>query len=227
MKVKKPKTVSKPKEREKTSLEGLRHLRDWVSLYRTHLLYGGLGVVVLIIAATAVLWSRASSREEAALEELLARDAFSRGDYDSALTRAEAIIERYEGSYSAAVAWVIKGKVYEARGFFEPAKKAFERVIDKYGEHPYLAFGAYYALGNIAWGEGDFNRAAKYFEEGVRRYPKHFHAPNALVKAGDAMVRLQVDSKAKEFYRRVIENYPKSRAASRAREELARLEFVP
>jgi|GEM_PF-1201279 len=199
----------------------------WLTQYQKYILYGFIGLIVIVVGVSAVAWSKSSSEKQASFEELLARDAYSRGDIDSALIRAEAIIEKYEGTSAAGAAWMLKGKIHEQRGEFEPAIKAFEHVASKYDDQEYLAFGALYAIGMIHYGEHEYVKAGEYFDNAVKRYPKHFHCPVALVKGGEAYERGLRYTDAKRLFQRVVTQYPKSRSADGARESLAKIEFMP
>ncbi len=202
-------------------------VQAWLTQHKKNIIYGLLGLIVVVGGVSAVAWSKASSEKQAAFEELLMRDAYARGDLDSALIRADAIIDKFEGTKSAGAAWMVKGKIYEQRGEFEPAIKAFERVASKYDTQEYLAFGALYALGMINFGEKEYEKAAEYFEQAAKRYPKHFHSPVALMKGGEACERKQQYEEAKKFYQRIVTQYPKSRSAESARESLAKIVFMP
>jgi len=199
----------------------------WFEQHKMRVIYASAGVLAIAVIAAALSWSRTNAIKQASLAELLARDAYARADFDSTLLKANAILEDFNGTPSAGVALMLKGRVYEQRAQFEEAEKAFEEVIDDYADSEYLAFGAYHSLGTIAHGKSDWLRAAEYFEKAGSKYPGHFNAPVALVKAGEAFEKAGKISQAKSAYRKVLGDYPKSRSADAARDNLARLEFLP
>jgi len=199
----------------------------WFELHRMKVLYGIVAVVVAVGLGLAINWSRTTAAKNATFDEMLARDAYARADFDSALIRADAILDDYSGTSSAAVALMLKGRIFEQRAQFDEAVKAFEAVIDDYSGEDYLAFGAYYALGTIAAGKSEFEKAAEYYEKAASKYSKHFNAPAALLEAGKAFDKANKSPQAKSMYRKILSDYSKSRAADAARDNLAKLEFMP
>ena len=199
----------------------------WFENHRKEVLYGLIGVLVVVGLGVAISWSKTNSEKKAAFEELLARDAYARTVLDSALIRANTIIDDYSGTSSAAVALMIKGRVHESRGEFDDALKAYEQVLDDHSSEEYLGFGACNAIATISLGRGDYKKAADYYEKAASRYSKHFAAPVALVEAGKANEKAGRFAQAKSAYREVLGNYPKSRSADAARDNLAKLEFMP
>jgi len=199
----------------------------WFEEHRQHVLYGVVAVVAAVALGLAIGWSKSSTAKNAAFDEMMARDAFARAAFDSALIRANAILEDYSGTSSAAVALMLKGRIFEQRAQFEEAFKAYEEVIDDYSDQAYLAFGAYYALGTIAHGKSDWEKAAEYYEKAASKYPDHFNAAVALLEAGKALDKAHRYPQAKSVYNKILKDYPKSRSVDAARDNLAKLEFMP
>jgi len=199
----------------------------WFEQNRRHVIYGAGGIIVVVALAVAMGWSKSNATKNAAFQELLARDAYARTDYDSTLIRANAILEDFSGTSSAAVALMLKGRVYEQRGQFEEAEEAFKQVVDDYSEHEYLAFGAYYGLAMIALGRSDWNNAGDIYAKAASKYPHHFNAAVALLEAGKAYEKANRYPQARVAYRTILTDYPKARSADAARDNLAKLEFMP
>ncbi|MBM3328826.1 MAG: tetratricopeptide repeat protein [Calditrichaeota bacterium] len=220
------KRITKAQLKEDQFLLATARIEKWFETNRRTVLYALVGLLVLGGGLAAYTWSRASAQKDAAFAEMQARDAFSRADFDSAMILAEGVIENFEGTKAAASAWMLKGKIHEQRSEFVEAAKAFERITHKYAGEEYLAFGAHYALGSMDFGNREFEKAARHFDLAARNFPKHFNAPVALVKGGEALERLQKYDQARGFYQRVVSKYPKSRAADGARESLAKIEFM-
>lgn len=199
----------------------------WFEEHRRPALYAVVALLLVAVAGIAIGWSKSAAEKSAAFAELMTRDAYARSDFDSALVNADAILEDYSGTTSAAIALMVKGRVFESRGQFDEAEKAFQELIDDYSDREYLAFGAYYALGTIAMGKSDYEPAAQYYEKAAAKHPQHFSAPVALVEAGKALEKARRYPQAKQIYRQVLSHYPKSRSADAARDNLAKLEFMP
>jgi TolA-binding protein len=225
--IKPKKRLAKAKLKEDRFVILTAQAEAWFEKYRQEALYGVIGVIVLIGAVFAYNWSRQTTEQNASFDEMLARDAYARNDLDSALTRANAILEDYSGSNSAGVALMLKGRILEQRGQLDEAVKVFEEVTDDYSDQEYLGYGAYYALATIALGKSDYETAAKHFESAGSTYPKHFNAAVAYLEAGKAFEKAGKTTQAKSVYRKVLSDYPKSRSADTARDNLAKLEFMP
>ncbi len=199
----------------------------WLEANRKEVLYGFTGIILVVALGFIFNWSKANSEKTAAFEELLARDAFARTALDSALIRSDMILDDFSGSPSAAVALIIKGRVFESRGEFDKAVEVYEKALEDYSEEEYIGYGACYALGTIALGRNDFSKAAEFFDKAAAKFPKHFSAPDALVEAGKAHEKAGKFAQAKSSYRKAMGDYPKSRSADAARDNLAKLEFMP
>lgn len=194
--------------------------------YGRYILYGVIAVVLIISAGLGWNWSKSAAEKDAAFNELLAREAYSMGDLDGSLAKAQVVIDDFPGTNSAAMALSLKGKIHEQRAEFPQAIDVYRELINNYKDHPYLAFGAYFALGAIYYGQSEYEQSARYYAEAAQRYPDHFNAPVSLVEAGRSLKKISRYEEAKRIFRRVLSDYSKSRAVSNARDELADIEFM-
>jgi len=186
-----------------------------------------LAVVALVAIGFAIGLSRASAERKATFVNMQARDAYGRGDLDETLTQANIILEDYPGTRSAATAMMLTGRVHEQRGEIPEAIEAFRKLIDKYDRNEYLSFAAYYSLGSIYYGQEEYQEAARWFSDCAARFPKHFNTPYSLLEAGRAYKKSRKYDQAKSVLRKILTDYPKSRAVAKAREELEKIEFMP
>jgi TolA-binding protein len=221
------KRLAKTKLKEDRFVIFTAQAEAWFEQHRKQALYGILALVVLLAAGIAFKLSKSSAEENASFQELMARDAFARSDLDSTLVRANAILDDYSGTNAAAVALMLKGRVYETRAQYDDAVKAYQDLVKDYGNREYLAFGAYYALATISIGKGDYEKAGDLYSQAANKYPSHFNASVALLEAGKAFEKIHNYPQAKAAYKKAISDYPKSRASDTARDNLAKLEFMP
>lgn len=194
--------------------------------YARAIIYVIGALIVLAIVAGVLVWSKKTEERNAAFAELMARDAFSRGDIDSTLSRANLILDQYPGTTSAAVALMLKGRAHEQRGEFDDAEWAYRELLRKYSEYEYLGYGAHKALGAILNGRGDFAAAGEEFLAAATKYPNVFDAPNALIDAGKNFEKASRYDDAKRAYLMVVKKYSKSRSVDEARRNLTALEFM-
>lgn len=220
------KRLVKSKLKEDKLLTFTFRVQETFRTYRKTVSYILATVLVLVVAYGLVSSSKRSAIQQSAFEELMARDAYSRGELDETLSRIEVILNEYPNSPSAASALMLKGRIYQQRGEYAMAEEAFKEVTRKFPDNDYLAFGAYYALGSIYYGKRDYSESAKYYQGAAKRYPHHFNAPYALVEAAGSLEKISKYEEAGRLYRTVLKEYPKSRVADKARTNLSELEFM-
>lgn len=202
-------------------------VKGMYAVHSRNLFYGVLAIIAIVVVVTFIRWSSAGAENEAAFDEMLVRDAYSRGQMEEAMIKAEEVIADYSGTTSAAVALSVKGKIHEHRSEFELAKQAYEQIISDYSDKRYLAFGAYFSLGIVYQGQGDYEKAAHYYRMAAQKYPDHFNAPVSLVEAGRSYKKINRYDDAKKMFNLAITKYAKSRVAGTARDDLAEIEFMP
>jgi tetratricopeptide (TPR) repeat protein len=220
------KRLVKAKLKEDKLLTFIARAQAWATKSQKPLLYGVGAAVVLAAGFTAIRVSRVSAGKTAAYEELLARDAFSRGDLDDALNRANAIASDYSGTHSASVASLLQGRIYEQRGELDEAEKAYRKLLGEYAGDEYLGFGALIGLGAVAYGREDFIQAGEFYKRAADKFPHHFSAAEALLNAGRAFKKGGKLDEARRVWRLALSGYPKSRLAGEIRGELENVEFM-
>ena len=120
-----------------------------------------------------------------------------------------------------------KARILEQGGQISEAIETYEKLSTKFSDQIYLAFGAYYSLGSLYYGTEEYNDAARCFNQAATRYPKHFNAAYALLEAGRSYIKANKYDQAKKVLRKVLSEYPKSRAIDKVRQELEEIEFMP
>jgi tol-pal system protein YbgF len=104
---------------------------------------------------------------------------------------------------------------------YQEAAKAFELFIETYPESEH-ASNARYWLGECYFAEGLFKKAIQSFEKVTdMKYPGN-KAPEALLKTGFAWYGLDDPEKGGATLRALIDKYPESEAAGKAREKLGK-----
>ena len=102
---------------------------------------------------------------------------------------------------------------------YEQAEMGFRAIADRSQTHP-LAPNAAYWLAEVSYSQYNFNHAVLLFARVVERYPESGKAPDAMLKLAMCRDRLGQRKEALGEYRLLIERYPKSDAAAKARERL-------
>lgn len=115
-----------------------------------------------------------------------------------------------ETAYKAALA------TYQAKRF-EESERAFDAFLRDYPNSK-LAPNALYWKGESLYSRRLYPEAIFVFKDVTARYPKHHKASDALLKAGMAYGRMNDEDNARLHYQVLLEDYPSSPAARRARE---------
>jgi len=187
----------------------------------------GIGAVVVIIIAVSFFNMSSNSAEiQSTFDEMMARDAYARGEFDETLTRIDGILEEYSSTNSAASALMLRGRIYQQSGDVSAAEEAYAEVVRKHSSEEYLSFGANVSLAIIAHGREDYSLAADKYIDAVNKNPGHFSAAVALLEAGICLEKVSKYEEAKRTYLRILKSYLKSRSADKARNNLAELEFM-
>lgn len=226
-KLKKPrKRLVKAKLKEDKLLAFTAKAQKFGRTNRKTIVFGVSGVVLVAIIASLLIYSHKTTENNSSFMELMVRDAYSRGELDQTLEYANALLEDYPNTNSAATALLLKGRVHEQRGEYDQAIEHFEELINRHSDQPYLSFAAYYALGAIHEGMNEYEAAARYYQKAANKYSTHFNAAVALLEAGESFEKASRYDEAKSAYQKVLSTYSKSRSADKARTNLAVLEFT-
>ena len=101
---------------------------------------------------------------------------------------------------------------------FGPALDAFAAFLVKYPDHP-NADNATYWRGECYFAQQDYMRAAEQFEGVLARFPLGNKVPDALLKAGMTQQKLGNAAKARTYFDKLLQQYPRSEAARRIPEK--------
>lgn len=91
---------------------------------------------------------------------------------------------------------------------YEKAAEKFKSLYDKYPDHKLVSNFAYWA-GESYYGLGDYENSLKYFNI-VREYPESPKNDDALIMAGQSLLKLNRNEEAKDIFRELLEKYPDS-----------------
>jgi TolA-binding protein len=86
---------------------------------------------------------------------------------------------------------------------------------------------ARFRAGEIAFGQKRWRDALLSYGKVAEDFPRADVAPDAMLGAADAMLKLEMKDDARAVLEQLTEKYPKTKAASRARERLAELSPPP
>jgi tol-pal system protein YbgF len=107
-----------------------------------------------------------------------------------------------------------------SQGDYGRAREAFAEFLTRYPGHE-LADSAQYWIGECAYAQGDYTTALVEYRKVIESFPFGDKVADALLKSGYALLELGRTAEARELLGQLVEEYPESGAAKRARERLA------
>ena len=107
---------------------------------------------------------------------------------------------------------------FSKRNYGEAAL-CFEHLIKNH----YKPAASNYYLGEIAYRQRRYKDAVAYYKQSASIYDKSSYMPTLLLHTAISLGRLGRKSEAKQFYKTLIQLYPKSKSASVARKNLKKL----
>ncbi len=113
------------------------------------------------------------------------------------------------------------GRSQLERGNAQTARRAFEMLLAQHGTHR-LAADAQFGIAET-WIQEDPARALTEFERVQQLFPSSPRAPAALYRAGVISRDRNDNTKAREYFQRVVRGYPGSEEARAASDALSRL----
>lgn len=121
-----------------------------------------------------------------------------------------------EDAYKAAYN-VFKKKKYTK------AREMFEAFIKANASHK-LAGNAVFWVGETYYNEGVYDNAILSYDDLIRKYPGSNKVPDAMLKQGYAFIKLGDPLAAKGLLKKIVLNFPGSKAAGHARAKLKTLD---
>jgi tol-pal system protein YbgF len=158
---------------------------------------------------------------DSAMDELTDEFRQSLGSIDERLSRLEAEPpqkEKKEESIDPAALYM-EGYHDTMDKNFTSAMETFRRFLAQFPDHE-LADNAQYWLGEIYYAGGDWERAILEFDKVVKKYPSGDKVADSLLKQGYSFEKLGDMKTAKILLNRVVEEFPQSDTAKKAKERL-------
>jgi tol-pal system protein YbgF len=144
------------------------------------------------------------------LEKLEAAAAAQPVSSQAAAAPAETPESLYEGALER----------IQKEGDFAKGRERMETFLKRYPEHE-LAVNAMYWIGESFYGEKKYENAILQFQDVIQKHADHPKVAAALLKQGLAFRALGDDKNARVILQQVIERFPKSEEAKKAKEKLA------
>jgi TolA-binding protein len=114
----------------------------------------------------------------------------------------------------------------EASGDKGVARALYEAYVKRWPTDPRSA-EAGLKNGELLFAARRYREALLAYGKSAEDFPKAERAPEALVGAAESMVQLDMRADAKDIFAQVVERYPKSAAAKKAKARIAELYAAP
>ena len=105
---------------------------------------------------------------------------------------------------------------------FKQARQEMLVFIQKYPKGEY-ADNAHFWIGESYFMSGQYKQANTYFKQVVRRFPRGNKVPDAMYRSGACEARLMNTALAKKSFQNLIQKYPTTVAARKAKKSLKNL----
>jgi tol-pal system protein YbgF len=113
----------------------------------------------------------------------------------------------------------MKGLETFKAGNMAGSRDIFTKFLEQFPKHD-LAANAYYWIGETLYSEKNYEPAIVSFQEVIKNYPQQPKAPAAMLKQAMAFKAINDAKSAKYVLKKLVEAYPKSDEAKKAKELL-------
>jgi outer membrane protein assembly factor BamD (BamD/ComL family) len=216
-----PRRITKKEMKEDKLVTAAFKLSEWLQRHLNQVLMVTGGAVLAAVVVFFVFSSRGRRSQKAADLFGKATMEFQAGNASQAITDLHTVMERYGGTKSAGPAAFYLATAYFYARDYATAKATFQRFIEEYSEDPLSLASAQAGIAECDMQSGAFEAAGDNFVKAVSSKPDGLLAPQYLLSAGRAYLKANQKEKAKQAFNRLLDQYPDSNEAGKAKEQLA------
>lgn len=195
-------------------------LSEWIQKNLNQVLMVAGGVVLVAVVIFFIFSSMARRNQKAADLFGKATLEFQAGNAGQAITDLHTIMDKYGGTRSAGPATFYLATAYFYAKDYANAQAMFQRFTEKYKDPLFLA-SAQAGIAECQMEKEEFQAAGDNFVKAITFKPDGLLTPQYLFSAGRAYLKANQKEKAKEVFERLIDQYPDSKEAYKAKEQLA------
>ena len=221
----KRKRITKHMMKEDKLVTATFQLTEWVQK-NTQKILKAAGVLVAVGVIIFIFLSTRARRSEKAYQLLgKATIEFRLGNPNQAISDLETVANRYGGTKAAPQATFLLGNIYYYSDQFDQAISTFEKFRRKYEDDPLLLTSSISGIAQCYLEKKEFDRAGDFFLQAFESNSQGVLAANCLLSAGFSYSQAKNFEKAKSSYRMVVELFPTSQEAIKAKKELAEIDY--
>lgn len=216
-----PRRITKKEMKKDKLVTTAFQFSEWIQKHLNQVLMVAGGVILLAVVVFFIFSSKAKREQKAA--ELFGKATleFQTGNVNQAITDLHTVMEKYGGTKDAAQAAFYLATAYFYARDYTKAKATFQEFVEKYKEDPLLLGSAQAGIAECNMATGEFELAGDNFLKAASFEPKGILAPQYLFSAGRAYLKANQKEKAKDAFKRLIDQYPDSKEAYQAKEQMA------
>ena len=185
----------------------------------------GIIVVVIILIAGGVFLQRMSteSRMIESYDLTVAKMAYGQGQYAAARPALENVINEYSGEVAAEAKYYLARIEFE-QGNFTEAETVFREYQQSFSGDDYTNCAVIAGLAASLEAQQKYEEAAATYEEAAAKYTQLPYAPESLLQASRVYMHINQEDNAERVLNKLIEDYPESTSASKAKQDLTRIQ---
>jgi tetratricopeptide (TPR) repeat protein len=220
------KKITKKEIKKDPMLEKISQVDTFVRTNPKQLLYGALGVVIVVVLVILLAQSKKSANREASGELGMAEISLAKGDLDDAVVRLEALIEKNPRTKCAGMATLLLAQSYLAKSDYDKALENFEKYADDYDDDDMIEASALNGAGICLEHKGEYKEAAKKYAEAADESPYKFQKHEYSLNAVRNLIKIDDLKKADEMVKKVLDDEPDYKAKSAAEQLQAQIDVL-
>jgi TolA-binding protein len=219
------KKVSRKELKQDPLIKAVAHAQEMAPQIAKFVAIAAAAIVAIVIAVVLVNNSKTSANQDAAIAIAQARQALAENKRDQAEQIFEEASARYKGTTGGAEALYSLAEISMAKGEYQAALDLFTEFEKKYPKEFMLDIGSLSGIAAAQENLGNFEDAAIVYEKILKADKFGNYKALALYNAGRCWKLAANTEKAKEYFNRVVEEYPETDNKREAERELVALEI--
>lgn len=182
-----------------------------------------LGLILVVLISTVSLRYRADKQTKALDMLAEASSAEQSNNISMAMDLYRKVTKNYSGTLSAGRAYIALGNILFEQGEYLKAISTYQTYIKDYGGDSIVEYNAVNGINACKENLGKYLEAARGYKGYADKNPDSAFAPRVLLDAARCFSLAGKNEEAKAALQKVLDTYPKSTLASKARDELGSL----
>lgn len=198
-------------------LEKIANVTDYAKTNQDQLTKILTGVVVVIAVVWGYMYYRSSINEESMNRLVSAEQAYLSGDHREAIRRLAKYLTEFEGTSGGGLATYYLANSYYQTDQYDFALEQYELYVDDYADSELLTAAAMGGRAACLEAQSKYDEAAGAYISAIAKYPDYYLRAEYMMSAARCYKMLGNTEQAKEWYDKVVAEYPESTTAREAK----------